>query len=40
MSIKTPATGSDHCRVLRLHMWRGNDFATIDSLALPGEDAP
>jgi len=40
MSVKTPATGSDHCRARRLNLWRGNDFVAIDSLALPGGNAP
>jgi hypothetical protein len=40
MSIGTRVTGPDHCRALRLHMWRGKGFATTDSLALPGGTAP
>jgi len=40
MSDGTRATGSDHCRDRRLNTWRGNDFVAIDSLALPGGNAP
>ena len=40
MSMGTRATGSDHCRARRLHMRRDQDFVAIDSLALPGVDAP
>jgi len=40
MSVGTRATGSDHCRDRHLNMWRGNDLVAIDSLALPGGNAP
>jgi hypothetical protein len=40
MSVGTRATWSDHCRDHRLNMWRGNDLVAIDSLALPGGNAP
>jgi hypothetical protein len=40
MSIGTSATGSDHCRALRLHMWRGKALVATHSLALPEGTAP
>ncbi len=40
MSVGTRAAGSDHCRAHRLNTWRGNDLVAIDSLALPGGNAP
>jgi hypothetical protein len=40
MSTGTRVTGSEHCRARRLYMWRDQDFVAIDSLALPGGNAP
>jgi hypothetical protein len=40
MSTGTQAAGSDHFRARRLHLWRGNGPVAIDSLALPGGNAP
>jgi hypothetical protein len=40
MSIGTPASGSDHCRALRMHTWRGKDLVATYSLALPEGTAP
>ena len=40
MSLWTPATGSDHCRALRMHTWRGKDLVATHSLALPEGTAP
>jgi hypothetical protein len=40
MPVGTQATGSAHSRGPRLHMWRGNGSVAIDSLALPGGNAP
>jgi hypothetical protein len=40
MPVGTRATGSAHSRGRRLHMWRDNGSVAIDSLALPGGNAP
>jgi hypothetical protein len=40
MSTGAWATGSDHCHARRLYMRRDQDFVAIDSLALPGGNAP
>ena len=40
MPATSPATGSDHDRGRRLHLWRGNGSVVMNSLALPGGAAP
>jgi hypothetical protein len=40
MPVGTRATWSDHDRGRRLYLRRGSDFVAIDSLVLPGGDAP
>jgi len=40
MPVETRATGPDHGCGRRLYLWHGNSLVTIDSLALPGGNAP